>query len=566
MAFTPNTKLYLGSVPFDPSYTHVVYIPDREQQRAQIAARCTFGVNREDYTYQRVNNTVKVPYNAEQLYGLNYCMFQNTNYGNRWFYSFITNIEYVSENTSRLWLQDDVFQTWFPDASVQVSYVEREHVNDDTIGAHLKDEGLSCGEMKVQYSTIDNDKTELYVVVASAVDPKTDGTYANNGGDVYMNVYSGTSFTTFIGLEDFIKFMKALSDNGQQDAVSAVYMVPRYAIGTISKKDDGYGYWVDGNKPTPEQEINVNLGFTTLDGYKPKNNKMYCYPFEYAELTNFMGESQKLRLEFFGTDGVVHLQRTGGADVNSRCMYIPCNYNGFTRATELALNMPQYPSINWVYQTWANNYGASKFTFYDPLSGQELQQANSLVDLPIYNYTANATNQAVGLAGQILSTVAQGFAQGRSTAGKRDIIGASGGLLSGVAGTVSSVYAGSAQIQADLAKQMRQPNTSRGGTNSSVSLVNIGSFTMGIRKYTCRAEFAKMCDDYMSAFGYNVSEFKQPNLTGRASWNYVKTIGMQLHGKIPTDAMQSLQNMFDRGITLWHTWDVGNYGLDNSIV
>ena len=89
---------------------------------------------------------------------------------------------------------------------------------------------------------------------------------------------------------------------------------------------------------------------------------------------------------------------------------------------------------------------------------------------------------------------------------------------------------------------------------------------MGLRKYTCRAEFAKMCDDYLSAFGYNVSEFKHPNLTGRASWNYVKTIGMQLHGKIPSDAMQSLQNMFDRGITLWHTWDVGNYGLDNSIV
>lgn len=565
MAFTPNTKLYLGSVPFDPSYTHVVYMPDREVQRAQIAARCTFGVNREDYTYQRPNNTVKVPYNAEQLYGLNYCMFQNTNYGNRWFYSFITNIEYVSENTSRLWLQDDVFQTWFPDASVQVSYVEREHVSDDTIGAHLKDEGLSCGEMKVQYSTIDNDKTELYIVVASAVDPKTDGTYSNNGGDVYMNVYSGTSLTTFTMLEDFINFMKALSDNGQQDAVSAVYMVPRYALGTISKKSDGYGLWVDGNKHTPEQELNIKLGFTTLDGYKPKNNKMYCYPFEYVELTNFMGENQKLRLEFFGTDGVVHLQRTGGADVNSRCMYIPWNYNGLTRATELALNMPQYPSINWVYQTWANNYGSGKFSFYTGFTDQPTE-ANSLTDLPVWNYGADTLNQLLGVVEQAIGVGTQVATGGRSIRAKGEAAHGGAGLLGGVSSFVTNSVLGSAQIQADLAKQMRQPNTSRGGTNSSVSLANIGSFTMGIRKYTCRSEFAKMCDDYLSAFGYNVSEFKQPNLTGRASWNYVKTIGMQLHGKIPTDAMQSLQNMFDRGITLWHTWDVGNYGLDNSIV
>lgn len=565
MAFTPNTKLYLGSVPFDPSYTHVVYIADREQQRAQIAARCTFGVNREDYTYQRPNNTVKVPYNAEQLYGLNYCMFQNTNYGNRWFYAFITNIEYVSEDTSRLWLQDDVFQTWFPDASVQTSYVEREHVNDDAIGAHLKDEGLSCGEMKVQYATLDNDETELYLVAASAVDPKKDGTYSNNGGDVYMNMYSGTSLTVFGTVEAFSNFMTALSNNGQQDAVSAVYMVPRYALGEVTGKSDGYGWWVNGNQKTPSKTLDYKLGFTTLDGYKPKNNKMYCYPFEYVELTNFMGENQKLRLEFFGSDGAVHLERTGGADVNSKCMYIPKNYNGITRATELALNMPQYPSVNWVYQTWANNYGASKFTYYVPFSDQEIQ-ANSLVDLPTWNYVGNATSQTAELMGQTLSTITQALSQSKSAAGMRDVVGSSGALMASAVRNTADTYLGSAQIQADLAKQVRQPNTSRGGTNSSTCLANIGSFTMGLRKYTCRAEFAKMCDDYLSAFGYNVSEFKHPNLTGRASWNYVKTIGMQLHGKIPSDAMQSLQNMFDRGITLWHTWDVGNYGLDNSIV
>ena len=89
---------------------------------------------------------------------------------------------------------------------------------------------------------------------------------------------------------------------------------------------------------------------------------------------------------------------------------------------------------------------------------------------------------------------------------------------------------------------------------------------MGFRKYTCRREMAKQIDNYYSMYGYLVSEIKVPNVVGRRSWNYVKTNGSSVVGKVPAGTLAQINRLFDRGITFWHVNDVGNYALDNSIV
>lgn len=533
MAFAPSTNIYIGVVPFDPSYRHVHYIPDRAQQQQHFASLCPASFRRDDYTYQRVGNSVVVDFNAEQLYGYNYMMFQNENYGDRWFYSFITDIEYVNPNSTRLHLQDDIMQTWFPDCTIPACFVEREHVNDDTIGAHIKDEGINAGELVCTYSAIDNDEMDCYMVVASAVEPLKDGTYVNNGGDNYMGVTSGTSLSVFLTIDSFKSFMQALSDNGQQDAVSQVYMCPRAAIPNIVAKSNGWGYWVDSNSATPSVKKNYNLGFTTLDGYAPKNNKMYCYPFEYAEVTNFTGQAQQLRLEFFGTKGTVSLERTGGCDANSRLAYIPTNYNGVNRFVEGAVYLDKYPTCNWVYQAFANMLGASEV---DTPFGS----FNSMSQLPYVNSFIDSSQSIIGSA---LSGNIEGMLQS-ATNGFQDLT----------------------NTFANFSKAAHTPNTSRGGTNSTTALVNYGSYTMGIRKYTCRAEIARQIDDFLSVYGYNVSVVKQPNITGRQSWNYVKTVASNAKGKVPANVLAQINSLLDRGITFWHTNDVGNYDLPNAIV
>lgn len=580
--FTPNTKIYLGNVPFDPSYKHVRLYNSRTEQSSELSGLCSSPLNREDYTYQRLNNTLKVPYNAERLYKYNYCMFQNSNYpydddGNcRWVYAFITNIEYVSETTSRLWLQTDEFQTWFLDSSIPTCYVEREHVNDDTIGAHIKDEGLSPGEMRCQKSETVYEKA-LYIVAAAAAEPFRDGTYTNVAGDTYYHMPSGCSLSVFGSVDDFKSWMNALADNGQQDAVSAVYMVPATIISPdhLAIKTDpdsgeinGWGYWLKSEKDVTISSKKFSLGFDSLDGYKPANNKMYCYPFEYCEVTNFMGDSQQFRLEFMEPKGTLQLDAQGGVDANAHMSYLPKNYNNIEDFWEGAINLGQFPTCQWVYQAYTNWQGQGKVSLGALGYGIDV---NARTQLPYWQtYGSTMTNNIGIIEGVAQSLLSMAATKGKSAAAENtrgnilESAGVSAG--SGLLQNNLNMFGDYIQIQADLGQQQRQPNTSKGATNTSVNQVNVRNYGIAVRKYTCRAEFAKMCDDYLSAYGYNVSEFKVPNLTGRAHWNYVKTIGMQLHGDIPTTAMQTIQNMFDKGVTLWHDMNIGDYGQTNSIV
>lgn len=529
--FQPDTNIRIGAVPWNSSYKHVRWYATRAEQTAAIQAMCPRVMA--NATYQRLHKAIDVPYNAETLYGMNYVMFQNANYGAKWFYAFVTDIEFLSENASRLTIELDYMQTWMHDFSIPACFVEREHVSSDGIGEHIKDEGINAGELKCTYSALDNDSMDCYMVVSSAVEPLKDGTYVNNGGDKYMGVTSGTSLSVFLTVGDFKAFMKALSDNGQQDAVSQVYMCPRAAIPNIVKKSNGWGYWVDADSPTPQATKEYDLGFTTLDGYTPKNNKMYCYPFEYAEITNFTGATQQLRLEFFGTPGTVSLQRTGGCDANSRLAYIPLDYNGVNRFVEGAVYLDKYPTCNWVYQAFANMLGASEVN-------TPFGSFNSMSQLPYINSFIDSTQNIVGSAMNL------------------DIEGMLQSAVNGAQDLTNTF--------ANFSKASHTPNTSRGGTNSTTALVNFGTYTVGIRKYTCRAEMARQIDDFLSVYGYNVSVVKTPNITGRASWNYVKTVGSNAKGDAPSTELAKISRLFDTGVTFWHTDDVGNYSLSNSII
>ena len=65
-------------------------------------------------------------------------------------------------------------------------------------------------------------------------------------------------------------------------------------------------------------------------------------------------------------------------------------------------------------------------------------------------------------------------------------------------------------------------------------------------------------------YGYKVNRVKVPNLHTRQSWNYVKTVDCTIVANIPQDDLNSIKQMFNKGITLWHNTDVGNYNLSNN--
>src|SRR6056297_1200576 len=101
----------------------------------------------ENLTYQRREGTVKVEKNINDIYNINYMMFQNAEYSNKWFYAFITDMEYRNPSTTLITFEIDVMQTWKFEMDIKESFVEREHVDSDSIGEHLVDENLEIGEV-----------------------------------------------------------------------------------------------------------------------------------------------------------------------------------------------------------------------------------------------------------------------------------------------------------------------------------------------------------------------------------------------------------------------------------
>ena len=64
----------------------------------------------------------------DDLIGYNYVMYQNTHYSNKWFYAFITGMEYLNDNTTKITIVTDPFQTWQFDITFKQCFVEREMI------------------------------------------------------------------------------------------------------------------------------------------------------------------------------------------------------------------------------------------------------------------------------------------------------------------------------------------------------------------------------------------------------------------------------------------------------
>ena len=120
-----------------------------------------------------------------------------------------------------------------------------------------------------------------------------------------------------------------------------------------------------------------------------------------------------------------------------------------------------------------------------------------------------------------------------------------------ILGLISGNY--QAQLQAD-------------GIKGSISntLPTAGEFDcISVYPVSITAEYAKVIDDYFSMFGYKICRVKKPDISGRSSWNYVKTQNCSIDGKFPVDMLEKMRKIFDNGVTVWHTNDIGNYALDN---
>lgn len=517
MLIEPNTNIYLlHNVPLDNTYEHTINFGSTTAQYNYFQGLAKYKLPNQ--SYQRVQRGVaRVNRVADDLYDCNYMMFQNTAFGNKWFYAFINSVEYLNNVTSEITFEIDVMQTWFFDYNREYSYVERCHTLADNIGDHIEPEPLTLGEYVYDtYSDLTPSLDSMCIIVA-VVD-----TDEAASGNLYDGIYGGATLHAF-NQTDVSGVNNLLGQYVQKpDAIVGMYLAPSYAVGGGSViptggttiLNTGQGKALDFSAPA------VTKG-EALDGYTPKNNKLYTYPYTLFNITNANGSSLALRYEMF-TDHTPRFRAHTCVTQPAQVICRPRDYKGghVENASE-SITLNGYPMCSWntdAYKAWI---------------------AQNSVPL-----MANAVAQPVRQA-----------ARGAITGGLLGAaLGFAGGAIDQAYETWQQNY--TASIQADLYK---------GASNNGNGNVSSGAQTFWGGRMTQPHQYLVMMDQFFERFGYACNRMIFPPINNRPHWTYVKTVDCNLTGSVPADDMKKLCSIYNKGVTFWNNGnEVGNYAQDNS--
>lgn len=503
MYIAPNTTIrMLKDVPLDNTYRNTIYFAYIENQTSYFSGKTKYTFAAQ--SYQRVQKgTLRIGRKADDLYDCNYLMFQNTAYGNKWFYAFVTGVEYVNNETSEVSFEIDVMQTWHFDYDVKMSFVEREMSVTDKIGDNLVPENLETGD----YVYKDLGLTSLFnlyqIVIAATFDEDLEDTT----GGMYGGVFSGLHYNVFSTWQSAASFIAEATEQNKADGIVSIFMLP-------------VAFTADYQSTMPEVfDIERDKHLSDIDGYIPKNNKLFTYPYNLLYVTNNEGNVANYAFEYFSTDKC-NFNISGAMCCTPECMLVPLNYKGVEKNYNEKLTIGNFPQCAYTVDTF---------------KAWVAQNQNQLA--------LNAIN-AIG-----------------QTAAGAAVMYASGGTL-GAGMTLSGVQQ-IGNLVATVSDKSTLPPQARGGGGS---IINMANQIKGFQFYYAhiRAEFARIIDDYFNAYGYATHRVKIPNRVMRPHWNYVKTVNVCLTGSVPADDMAKLRQIYDSGITFWRNGDeVGNYALDN---
>ena len=514
----PNSNIrILQKCPLDMGYVNTIYFSSQSAQQNYFAGLTKYDLSQ--YSYQRAyKNTMKVGIQAENLYNCNYMMFQNYAFGTKWFYAFITKVEYINDKTSEITYEIDVMQTWFFNYTLKPCFVEREHTITDKPGDNIIPESLETGDyMLVDLGTAGIFK-QYKIVVASTFSINDDETIEDASGGLYGGCYSGLHYNIFDTVSDVNNFLDLATKNAKSDGIVSVFMMPSEFA---RESESGTPY---------SKNITVLKNQRSIGGYTPRNKKLLTFPYNTLYVLSSEGKSGYYPFEYFSSEKC-EFTLQGCMNCNPQVMMFPRAYKGVTENYNEQMMISDFPQCAYTidtYKAWLAQQGGQAMMY--------------------------ATNLTTGIGGSGLGAVA-GMA---GTMGEGGVYGAL--ATTGISGVMSLVGTMIQDYQHKL-----QPDHSRGSQGSNIKIANK---TLGFHIYQAHIhpQFAKIIDSFFDRYGYASHVVKVPNRNARPYWTYTKTVGCSVFGSLPASDAVKIQNIYDNGITFWKNGqNVGNYTLDNSI-
>ena len=595
-----STIMICHGYPCDRDHENTLYFASKAAQWTYMRSLIKYTFTAQ--SYQRyAKNTLRIAARADDLYGCNYLIFSNVALSASStpadnvpvFYCFIDSVEYINENTTEVRYTIDDLQTFWFNFSMGECYVEREHTETDLTYGNLVPENINIKSYyakeisSLNLLRFDEDGnasssdlwSALFIYVPNgriissvesyenAADSKTDpanykstpviGTAETEAASIPDKQFTGelrnktyvaaryvylhlppfsSNAATLQKIREIIATAQKVfeSSNMNNPTILSVLLVPRVFAKNTDYSGGGGPQTAppDANTATVSKLVELARQ-TTLKGpnnatYTPRNKKLLSYPFNSLKVDNNNGESKEYAWEYI--DGISAAFNVRGVVVGAPeiCAF-PSAYNGESnKYAEYGVFIKDFINTLWstdAYQMYLNN------------------NANSLM----YGFITSAIG-------------------GLIQAGTGNVVGAVG-TAAGIGGQFAA-----------LEDRKSMPDKITGSLSFSALRNVLSTYKFTFEQMNVYLPAAARIDHYFDLYGYAIDDLKipnvkDPNVTLRPCWNYIKTNGAVIlpasnvgsANSMTVDELQRIKEIFDKGVRFWmNPAKVGQYSSQDN--
>ena len=562
----PNSDIVLlHNIKLDSAYENTIYFESKAAQEAYFFNSSKILLHLTRHSYNRtIKNSVKVKVPVGTVEQCTYLAFKNTSYENKWFYCFVDDFNYINDNTTEILYHIDYVQTYFiGECELLQCYVEREHDPTDIVGQNRVPEPISSDHLRYTLKWECQSMKDVSVVVSASLKESVTPTYEDG---YQQGMFNGLEVKHYPITEpydaaDILALLQdMLGDGNYIDPTTGVtdrqQVVSLIMFPTAYCQEDEYG------NPFSTEEGHITKTRTNVDGYVPKNNKLFTAPFKSLLLTNSVGGGVTLDYDDFVNTNEVNFKVWGVCSGSGEMCCLPLNYKGLVNNFDFKLMLNGFPQCAYTidsYRAWVAG-GGDKYmkmglvqgiaggvkdaiqTGWSILKGEmqksfDFENAINTPNPNMINYNLRRSEQR----GEMIDT---------ENAQK---VGSS-------ANTFANAGVKYMEQKFESGNMVNVPV----GENSASCLFATRDMTFKCYELNIVAEDAERIDNFFSLYGYATNKLKVPNINARPQWNYVKTKGCTIGGNVPSTIRSMIEQIFDNGIRFWKNGDnIGNYNLVN---
>lgn len=556
---------------------------------------------RSKFSYiKRSAGVLRVECNTNKLLNCSYMSFTNSGinnstqqFENKTYYCFVNSVEYVNNTTSDIYYSIDLIQTYLFDISLKESFIVRQHSETDEMYENLQPENLAIGEYVSEYQTpiipnltrtiAENVTIDGWVILVWYTDKVLTNDLLQTAlgedyatfvrePDGYSGIYQGASCLVLPFNSYYCRALKLLlfelsvaSFNG----IINVQLAPAIAIPNSRESSESasdftnrqhnfYSSVWTKNGVTETLKAKYNDSSNTdifnnskFGNYRPLNNKLYTYPYCFLYATNFRGDNEQLKYEYFTYDNDHYPHQIS--------LRVECNFS-------------IQPQAMLQYLNYKNCLHSDNYLIIDSFPICSWHQS-ALVD-----WLAKAAMLGIGAMTSDTGTYAT--------------------LSSGVGG----VYTHEQNVKKEPKKEISRPpylheplqltgnvpeniednnetdvitdrlggyiklpnpmGDKTHGTSSGDILFGTDDMKLfGLYKMEIREEYAIRIDKFFSRYGYAQNKFAIPNIHARSNWTYIETEGCFIVGNnMQSEHERNIEKIFNNGITFWAYNGTSSFG------